>query len=135
MQPQTQPFLGKVRQALDDFGDLAQLNAALCRAELGASAANAARGAVMAGVACVWLLLALAFLGVSAFIALVLAGLTPLWAGLSLTIGCAVLGAVFVALALASFHAVSLVPRRALAQMRENLEALKTGLSDAEHQR
>lgn len=132
MQPEgVESFMARVRQAIDEVSELARLDGALMRAECRFNLGRIWRAGVWLAMGVAFFMAVFAFVCVAAFISLIIAGLHPLYAALCLALASLIGAAVCVSSARSAFGAASLVPKRTLNQVRENLSALKAGLSDA----
>jgi hypothetical protein len=130
MPEKERPFFAELGAYFDQIGTLAQLDAALLKAEFGENARRL-------GVA----LAALAFAAAAGFCALALAlcaallfmveaGLRPALAALILTLFMLAMACIGALVAFLKLRTWSLKPERTLAQVKQNLAALKASLND-----
>lgn len=115
------------RRSFDDAADLAQAHADMMRAEMAANGREFAAGAALLIAAAVALCVTLGFLGVVAFEALKLAGLSPIAAA---AVGCLAFAALAVGLGLAGkakLGAASALPVRSFEQMKRSVATLFAG--------
>lgn len=123
---------GLLSDVVAGFGRLLRGELALARAEAKRSLGDATSAIAKLVVAAILGITALNVLAGAAIAALVAAGLSPIWASLSIGVGLLLVVFVIVQIALTQLKPSNLAPKRMMANLRHDAETLKSMvISDA----
>ena len=125
---------GIVIDLIGQFSTLLRQESQLARAEISENVTRAIVGAAMAAAAAVLLVPAIVILLMAAVYGLETTGLAPAWSALIVGAAALVIGIIVMLIGIAKLKAMSLIPRKAIHQLKEDA-ALARSQVDGEEER